>query len=143
MSARWISFAAVVVALTGYHLAQRAMPEGLRPAPLFAFVYGVATVVMLAVVTVERSGGGVRAVAANATHWAPWLLVVAIAGIELGVYAMYRSGWSIGTANTTTQALITVILASLGTVAFGEHLTPTKVAGLVLCVAGGSLVVGR
>lgn len=143
MSARWLSLAVVVAAFTCYHLAQRSMPDGLRPAPLFAFVYGAATVVMVTVVTVDRSAGGLRSVAVSATHWAPWLLVVAITGIELGVYAMYRAGWSIGTANTTTQAVVTVILAAVGLAAFGEHLTPTKVAGLALCMAGGTLVVAR
>jgi len=143
MSARRLSLAVVVAAFTCYHLAQRSMPDGLRPAPLFAFVYGAATVVMVTVLTVDRSAGGMRSVAGSATHWAPWLLVVAITGIELGVYAMYRAGWSIGTANTTTQAVVTVILAAVGLAAFGEHLTPTKVAGLASCVAGGTLVVAR
>lgn len=73
MSARWLSLAVVVAAFTCYHFAQRSMPDGLRPAPLFA--------------------------------------------------------------------IVTVVLAVIGLAAFGEHLTPTKVAGLALCVAGGSLVV--
>ncbi len=138
-----VSLAVVVTAFTCYHFAQRSMPDGLRSAPLFTFVYGAATVVMVTVVTVDGSAGGLRAVAGSATHWAPWLLVVAITGIELGVYAMYRAGWSIGTANISTQAVVTVILAVVGLAAFGEHLTPTKVAGLALCVVGGSLMVAQ
>lgn len=93
MSARWLSLAVVVGAFTCYHLAQRSMPEGLRPAPLFAFVY--------------------------------------------------RAGWSIGAANTTTQAIVTAILVVVGLVGFGEQLTATKLAGLAMCVVGGSLVVAR
>jgi multidrug transporter EmrE-like cation transporter len=143
VSARWLSLLVVVGALTCYHLAQRSMPEGLRPAPLFAFVYGAATISMAAVVTPSGVSGGLRAVTGNATHWAPWLLVVSITGIELGVFAMYRAGWSIGTANTTTQAIVTAILVVVGLVGFGEQLTVTKLAGLAICVIGGSLVVAR
>jgi drug/metabolite transporter (DMT)-like permease len=143
VSARWLSLAVVAAAFICYHLAQRSMPEGLRPAPLFTFVYGAATVVMAAVLTIDRSAGGLRAVTAGAAHWEPWLLVASITGIELGVYAMYRAGWSIGTANTTSQAVVTMILAVVGLAAFSEHLTPTKVAGLAMCVVGGSLVVAR
>ena len=76
----------------------------LRPAPLFAFVYGAATLVMLAAVSLDGPRG-LRVVAGTATHWEPWLLVASVAGIELGVYPMYRSGWSISTTSVTTQVV--------------------------------------
>ena len=129
----------VVTALTGYHLAQRSMPGAVRPAPLFAFVYGAAALVMIAAVAVDGSGG-LRAVSGTATHWAPWLLVLSVAGIELGVYAMYRTGWSISTASVSTQAIVAAILVVVGLWQFGEHLTPTRLAGLAMCVLGAGLV---
>ena len=140
MSGRLVSLVVVVTALTCYHLAQRSMPGGIRPAPLFAFVYGAATLVMLTVVTVVGSTAGVREIAGSASHWAPWLLVASVTGIELGVYAMYRAGWSIGTASTSTQAIVAAILVVVGLVHFGEHLTTTRSAGLALCVVGAGLV---
>lgn len=139
MNARLLSLVVVVAALTGYHLAQRAMPGAIRPAPLFAFVYGAAALVMIASVTVDGSGG-MRSVTGSASHWAPWLLVVSVAGIELGVYAMYRTGWSISTASVSTQAIVAAILLVVGLVSFGEHLTPTRLAGLAMCVLGAGLV---
>jgi len=143
VSARWLSLAVVVAALVCYHFAQRSLPEGLRPAALFAFVYGAATALMVALVAISRSTGSVRAVIDSTTHWAPWLLVVSIAGVELGVYAMYRAGWRISTAQTATQAMVTALLVVVGLVGFGEHLNATKLAGLAMCVVGGSLVVAR
>ena len=53
---------------------------------------------------------------------------------------MYRTGWSIGTASTSTQTLVAAILVVLGVVQFGEHLTPSRIAGLALCVTGAGLV---
>lgn len=140
MSGRLVSLVVVVAALTCYHLAQRSMPGGIRPAPLFAFVYGAATLVMLAVVTVGGSTAAVREITGTAAHWAPWLLVASVTGIELGVYAMYRAGWTIGTASTSTQAIVAAILVVVGLVHFGEHITTTRSAGLVLCVVGAGLV---
>lgn len=140
MSGRLVSFVVVVAALTCYHLAQRSMPGAVRPAPLFAFVYGAAAIVMVGVVASGRSSGGMREITATASHWAPWLLVASVAGIELGVYAMYRSGWSIGTASVSTQAIVAAILVMVGLVHFGEHLTTSRSAGLVLCVIGAGLV---
>jgi drug/metabolite transporter (DMT)-like permease len=139
MNARLLSLVLVVAALTGYHLAQRSMPAGLRPAPLFAFVYGAAALVMIAAVTVDGSGG-LRSVTASTSHWAPWLLVLSVAGIEIGVYAMYRSGWSISTASVSTQAIVAAILVVVGLWRFGEHLTPSRLAGLAMCVLGAGLV---
>ena len=80
MNARLLSLVVVVTALTGYHLAQRSMPAAVRPAPLFAFVYGAAALVMIAAVTVDGSGG-MRAVSGAATHWAPWLLVLILCAL--------------------------------------------------------------
>jgi drug/metabolite transporter (DMT)-like permease len=139
MNARLLSLVVVVAALTGYHLAQRSMPGAVRPAPLFAFVYGAAALVMIAAVTVDGSGG-LRSVPNAATHWAPWLLVVSVAGIELGVYAMYRTGWSISTASVSTQAIVAAILVVVGLWQFGEHLTPARWTGLAMCVLGAGLV---
>jgi drug/metabolite transporter (DMT)-like permease len=135
-----VSLIVVVAALTCYHLAQRAMPGAIRPAPLFAFVYGAAAIVMVSVVVAGASSGGVRAISTTASHWAPWLLVASVAGIELGVYAMYRSGWSIGTASVSSQAIVAAVLVVVGLVHFGEHLTTTRSAGVALCVIGAGLV---
>lgn len=139
MSGRWWSLLVVVAALTCYHLAQRSMPDAMRPAPLFAFVYGAAALVMVVTVTADGATG-VRDITGSGGHWAPWLLVASVTGIELGVLAMYRAGWSIGTASTSTQTLVAAILVVLGVVHFGEHLTPSRVAGLALCIAGAGLV---
>lgn len=142
MSARWLSLAAVVVAFTCYHVAQRAMPGGLRPAPLFTLVYAAAALLMTAV-TVADPSSSTSSVVTSASHWAPWLLVLSISGIELGVYAMYRSGWSVAAANTSSQAIVAVVLAGIGLLAFGEHLTLSRGVGLGLCVVGAGLVVAR
>lgn len=142
MSERWLSLVVVVVAFACYHVAQRSMPDGLRPAPLFALVYGAATMLMV-VVTIADPRSGTAAIGSSASHWAPWLLVASICGIELGVYAMYRSGWSVAAANTSTQAIVAVVLVVVGLVAFGEHLTITRGLGLGLCVVGAGLVVAR
>lgn len=140
MTGRLSSLAVVVVALASYHLAQRSMPEGIRPAALFAFVYGIAAVVMAAIVVVGGSGGGWRDVAGSGAHWAPWLLVVAVSGIELGVLAMYRAGWTVSTASISTQAIVAGVLVVAGLLLFGERLTVGRSLGVLLCVLGAGLV---
>lgn len=142
MNARWVSLAVVVVAFACYHVAQRSMPDGLRPAPLFTLVYGAATLLMTVATIADPSSSSVS-ITTSASHWAPWLLVASISGIELGVYAMYRSGWSVAAANTSTQAIVAFVLVIIGLLAFGEHLTFTRGVGVGLCVIGAGLVVAR
>jgi hypothetical protein len=140
MSSRLVSLAVVVTALTCYHLAQRAMPGAIRPAPLFTLVYGVAAVALVGGMLVGRSLGGMHEITVAASHWAPWMLVGSVVGIELGVYAMYRSGWSISTASVSTQAIVAALLVIVGLVRFSESLTISRSAGLALCVVGAGLV---
>lgn len=140
---KWLSLGLVVAALSCYHLAQRSTPHGGSPAPLFGFVYGIAAIVMLATVAVTDAGEGVRQVRMYASHWAPWLLVLGVTGIELGFYAMYRAGWNISTASISTQSIVAVILVIVGLVAFGEHLTLARGVGIVMCIGGAALVVAR
>lgn len=146
------SLVAVVTSLVIYHVTQRAMPHHIRPAPLFAFVYGVAMVAMLGMAAVDRAGaGGVATEEPRAdgvvaqlqqigSHWAPWLLALGVSGIELGVYAMYRSGWPVATASITSQSIAVTLLAVIGLVAFGEQMTPMRLVGLLLCTSGAGLL---
>ena len=78
--------------------------------------------------------------AAAARHWAPWVLVASVAGVELGVSAMDRSGWGIGTAGVPSQAIVAAILVVVGIARFGERLTAGRSVGVAPCVVGAVLV---
>lgn len=147
MSARLLSLAAVVVSVVLYHVTQRSMPSAIRPAPLFTFVYGIAMIIMLTMV-IGGWGGDRAAPDGTVTRqfglitrsWAAWLLAVSVAGIELGVYAMYRSGWPLSTASLTSQSVAVSLLAIIGVVVFAEHFTPLRLTGLVFCAVGAVLL---
>lgn len=141
MSGKVISLLVTILALASYHLTQKAMPDSVRPAPLFAFIYGTAALALLAVVAVGGSTiGTFKDVVTSGTHWAPWLLAASVAGIEIGYFTMYRSGWSISTGSISVQAVVAAILVVSGLVFFKEHLTLTKGLGLVFCVLGAGMV---
>lgn len=140
MSARILSLLVVIASLTLYHVAQRSLPEGLRPAPVFTLVYGVAALAMLGVTALGGLDTGLAEVRISAGAWPTWLLAAAVLGIELGVFAMYRSGWTISTSNTMYNAIVAALLVVIGLVRFGEHLTPGKIVGLALCLSGAALL---
>lgn len=141
MTGRVISLAVTIVALASYHLTQKAMPDGVRPAALFAFIYGAAAIGLLSVVAVGGSSAGTfHDVVDSGTHWAPWLLAVSVAGIEIGYFAMYRSGWTISTGSIAVQAVVALVLVVSGIVFFRDHLTLTRTVGVVCCIVGAGLV---
>lgn len=149
MSARLLSLLVVVVSLVMYHVTQRSMPSVIRPAPLFTFVYGVAMVIMMMMVlgdglgsrsTPTDGGGPAGQFRLVATSWAPWLLAMSVAGIELGVYAMYRSGWPLSTASITSQSIAVTILAVVGVIVFAEHMSTGRLLGIAFCAVGAVLL---
>ncbi|MEI2640149.1 MAG: hypothetical protein V9F03_14310 [Microthrixaceae bacterium] len=95
MGGRLSSLALAVISVSVYHLAQRAMPDSVRPAPLFTLVYGVGFVALALAAATGGPLGGLGEISSVATHWAPWLLAASVIGIELGVYTMYRNGWEL------------------------------------------------
>ena len=90
--------------------------------------------------TLVTGPSGLREISTAASHWSPWLLVLAVSGIELGFYAMYRTGWGITTASVSTQTIVAALLVGIGLWRFDEHLTPSRMAGLGMCVIGAGLV---
>lgn len=143
MSGRAAAFVIVVASQVCYQIAQRSMPAAARPAALMTFVYGSACVTMLAVaVTTHASGEAVAAPVTAPHHWAPYLLIAAVIGLELGFLAMYRAGWGIGTAGISTHTTASAVLVVVGLTAFGERVTVANAAGIALC-AGGAWLVSR
>lgn len=141
MTSRLGALALVVGSTVSYHLAQRSVPGQLRPTELFAFVYAVATVAMVMVtVTTDPSARPLRLFVSASSHWAPWLLAAAVVGIEVGVLAMYRSGWTLATGNITVQAIAVVTLSVIGIAVFGERLTASQGLGMAMCLTGAWLI---
>lgn len=124
---------------------RRATLDARRPAPGVGVRVRVraATLLMVVLVASGLAAGEAGDVVDSGRHWAPWVLVAAVSGIELGVLAMYRAGWGIGSASISAQALTAAILVLVGLAAFGEHLTLARGTGLLLCASGAALLVHR
>lgn len=141
MNGRIASLLVTITALTSYHLTQKAMPDNVRPAPLFAFIYGTAAIVLLGVVAIGGpETGSLGDVVGSGRHWAPWVLARSVAGIEIGYFAMYRSGWTLSSGSISVQAVVAAILVVAGLVFFKENLTAGRSVGLAMCVVGAGLV---
>ena len=60
--------------------------------------------------------------------------------IEIGFLLAYRSAWPVSTVSVITNGLVAVLLVAVGAAFFGEAITPIKLIGVVLCLAGVTLL---
>ena len=62
--------------------------------------------------------------------------VVKLVGLETGFIYAYRAGWTVSTAAIVQSAFLGVVLIFVGMLLYKEVVTPTKVAGILICLVG-------
>ena len=60
--------------------------------------------------------------------------------IELGFLLIYRAAWPVSIASVMMNGIVAVLLLPIGAALFGEPITAVRVAGVVLCLLGLSLL---
>ena len=60
--------------------------------------------------------------------------------IELGFLLTYRAAWPVSIASVMMNGIVAVLLLPIGAALFGEPITAVRVAGVVLCLLGVSLL---
>lgn len=135
----WLSIALVVFGNVVYHLGQRGIPREANPVVATLAAYLVALVATVA--TAPLMARGVEFGTAWRTLNGSTILVgTGIVGVEIGFLLAYRAGWVLSNASLTANATVAVALLALGALFFGEQVTPSRVAGVGLCLAGLWLV---
>lgn len=64
------------------------------------------------------------------------MLGVSVVGLEVGFIYAYKAGWSVSTASTVQSVFLAAALIIVGSVVYHEVITPSKLIGVVLCMAG-------
>ena len=59
-----------------------------------------------------------------------------LVGLETGFIYAYRAGWTVSTAAIVQSAFLGVVLIFVGMLLYKEVVTPTKVAGILICLVG-------
>lgn len=69
-------------------------------------------------------------------NYATIMLGVSVVGLEVGFIYAYKAGWAVSTASTVQSVFLAVALIVVGAVLYHEVITPSKIIGVVLCMAG-------
>lgn len=135
----WFAIALVLVGNVVYHLGLKAVPREANPAVATLAAYLIATAATAA--TLPALARDVSLVSGfRVLNWSTVVVGVAIVAIELGYLLAYRAGWTLSTASVTANVSLAVVLLGIGTVAFREPWSLSRVAGVGFCVIGLWLV---
>ena len=122
-----------------YHVAAKSVPKTLEPFGALVGVYATALAASLLAYALARRGSIPMHISAL---WHPTVAAVGIGAlmIELGFLLTYRAAWPVSIASVMTNGLVAVLLIPVGAAIFGEAITAIRVAGIVLCLLGISLI---
>ena len=69
-------------------------------------------------------------------NWTSFVLGLAVVGLEAGSIYMYKAGWNISTGQLVYSSILAIILIIVGVAFYHEHITSTKLAGILICMVG-------
>ena len=122
-----------------YHVAAKSIPKAFDPVGSLVGLYATALLGGLLIYAARRPGA---APLRWSRVWHPTIAAVGIGAlmIEIGFLLAYRGAWPVSTASVATNGLVAVLLVGVGATFFGEAVTPMKVAGVLLCLLGVTLL---
>lgn len=135
----YLPIALVVVSNIVYHICAKSSPAGMSPFASLTVTYVVGAIVSAALMLFTSPNPAQEYAKLN---WAPFVLGVAIVGLEAGFIAAYKAGWAVGSAALTQSAVLAVALVAVGALLYGEPITLKKVAGVAICIGGLFLLNG-
>lgn len=109
------------------------------PFASLTITYLVGAIVSLIMYYAVGKGGSIMQ-ELQKTNWAPFVLGLVIVGLEVGYIYAYKAGWPVSAAQIVQAAVLAVILIFVGYLLYKESITWTKIAGIVVCLAGLGLI---
>ena len=131
--------ALVILSNVFYQISAKSVPEAMNPLASLTVTYLVGAVVSLVLYYALNRDADILAEYSR-VNWAPFLLGLVIVGLEVGYIYAFKAGWPVSTAQIVQAAFLAVILIFVGRFLYGEAITWNKIAGVVVCLAGLTLI---
>lgn len=135
----YIPMLAVVLSNIFYHICSKSTPDNIDPFASLTVTYSVGALCSAVLFFVLNRGGSLIA-EYKALNWSAFVLGAAIVGLEAGFIYMYKAGWNISTGQLVESAVLSICLIFVGALLYREAVTPSKIAGIVLCLCGLFLI---
>ncbi|MCQ2470694.1 MAG: EamA family transporter [Clostridia bacterium] len=131
----YIPIGIIVFSNVFYHICSKSMPEKLNTFVALPITYLVGAVVSFILYFVLYRDGNYFEELKN-INWTTWVLGIAIVGLEAGNVYMYKAGWDISTGQLICSSALSICLILVGIILYKEHLNPSKIAGIIICMIG-------
>ena len=135
----YMPIAIIVLSNIFYHVCSKSTPEAISPFASLTVTYLIGAVFSGILYFCLNRGGNLFAEYKN-LNWSTIVLGLAIVGLEAGSIYMYKVGWDISVGQLVHSAILAVCLIVIGVVFYKEHLSLTKIAGIIVCMAGMFLI---
>lgn len=118
-----------------YNICAKSTPGGINPF-VSLFITYLTAAVMVALACPFYPSGKNLAQSFCDLNWTSVTLGVSIVGLEFGYIMAYRAGWNISVGSLVANILLAIMLIPVGVFAFKEGFSTHKIIGVVLCLAG-------
>lgn len=135
----YMPIALIVVSNIFYHICSKHTPAEIHPLASLTVTYLIGAVVSGALFfLMERDGSLLREY--RHLNWAAFVLGIAVVGLEAGSIYMYKAGWNVNTGQIVYSSILAAALLVVGRLLYQEAITPAKVLGMAVCLAGLALI---
>ena len=127
--------ALVVLSNTVYHICSKNIPNNANAFLSLTITYligAVFTFFMFLVSSKEHN----LVKEFSKINWAPFVLGIAIVGLEIGFLFAYKAGWQVSTASIVQSSFLAVVLVIVGFLLYHEPLSRNKIIGIIICLIG-------
>lgn len=125
----------IVLSNIFYHICAKSSPEAVNPFATLIVTYLVGAITAaIAFVTIGKG----TSLTAELKHlnWAPFVLGIAIVGLEVGFIYLYKAGWNVSTGQMVASTVLSICLIFVGWLLYHEQLTASKLIGIAICLVG-------
>lgn len=125
----------VVLSNIVYQICAKSVPASINPFASLTVTYAVGAASSLILYLLLNRGGSLLA-EYRRLSWTPFVLGLAVVGLEVGFIYAYKAGWSVSTASIVQSSFLTVALIVVGVLLYREAITWSKVVGVAICLVG-------
>lgn len=131
--------ALVVLANTFYQIAAKSVPDKIDPLASVTITYIVGAAASAIFYFVTNKDADLLA-EYRKLNWAPFVMGIAVVGLEAGMIYAYKVGWPVNAASVTQSTILAIVLVFVGFLLFKEPISWNKIAGIAVCLAGLALM---
>ncbi len=125
----------VVLSNVVYQVCAKSVPDNVNPFASLTVTYIVGAICSAIIYFVIGNQVNIAKEIAK-MNWVPYVLGLAIVGLEVGFIYAYRAGWQVSTASIVQSSFLAVILIFVGLLLYNEALTWNKIIGVLICLVG-------